>query len=76
MPPKIPFWTDATKIREEPLNEAKSAGVSCPMMEFGPDGAFACDLRDDPTASSFLQANGLQAGKFVCCIPRLRNTPY
>lgn len=58
------------------LNKAKSAGISCPIMAFGPDGAFACDLRDDETASSFLEANGLQSGKFVCCIPRLRNTPY
>ena len=27
-----------------------------------------------PTA--FLQANGLEPGKFLCCIPRLRYTPY
>ncbi len=45
-------------------------------MEFGPDGAFACDLRDDETASAFLDAHGLEPGQFLCCIPRLRYTPY
>ena len=45
-------------------------------MEFAPDGAFACDLRNDAAAAAFLRANGLEEGKFLCCIPRLRNTPY
>jgi hypothetical protein len=45
-------------------------------MEFGPDGAFACDLKDDEKATAFLEANGLEEGKFLCCIPRLRYTPY
>ena len=45
-------------------------------MEFGPDGAFACDLRDDARAIAFLQANGLEDGKFLCCLSRLRYTPY
>ncbi len=47
-----------------------------PTIEFGPDGAFATDLRDDGTALRFLEQNGLRPGKFVCCIPRLRYTPY
>jgi polysaccharide pyruvyl transferase WcaK-like protein len=55
---------------------AKQKGCASPIMEFGPDGAFACDLRDDAAAESFLQTNGLEAGKFLCCIPRLRFTPY
>jgi hypothetical protein len=45
-------------------------------MEFGPDGAFATDLRDDTKAEAFLQANDLEIGRFLCCIPRLRYTPY
>ncbi len=45
-------------------------------MEFGPDGAFACDLRDDARADAFLKEHGLVHGKFLCCIPRLRYTPY
>jgi len=55
---------------------AKSAGCISPVMEFGPDGAFACDLKDEEKAVDFLEANGLEEGKFLCCIPRLRYTPY
>jgi polysaccharide pyruvyl transferase WcaK-like protein len=58
------------------LAKAKSDGVTCPVMAFGPDGAFACDLRNDVAATAFLRANGLEDGTFLCCIPRLRNTPY
>jgi polysaccharide pyruvyl transferase WcaK-like protein len=58
------------------LAAAKEAGVKSPVMEFGPDGAFAVDLRDDEAAENFLKANELETGKFLCCIPRLRNTPY
>jgi len=45
-------------------------------MEFGPDGAFATDLSDEDKAEKFLNANGLEDGKFLCCIARLRYTPY
>lgn len=55
---------------------AKAEGCTSPVMEFGPDGAFACDLKDDEKATAFLEANGLEEGKFLCCIPRLRYTPY
>jgi hypothetical protein len=58
------------------LNFAKEHGVKCPVMEFGPDGAFGTDLRNDATAEAFLKANGLEEGKFLCCLSRLRNTPY
>jgi Polysaccharide pyruvyl transferase len=58
------------------LEVAKKAGLTCPIMEFGPDGAFAVDLRDDAAATAYLQASGLQEGEFLCCIPRLRFTPY
>ncbi|TWU49583.1 polysaccharide pyruvyl transferase family protein [Rubripirellula reticaptiva] len=58
------------------LELAKSLGAKSPVMEFGPDGAFACDLRDANKADAFLAANGLESGKFLCCIPRLRYTPY
>ncbi len=58
------------------LAKAKSEGITCPVMEFGPDGAFAVDLRNDEAAATFMKANSLERGKFVCCIPRLRNTPY
>ena len=58
------------------LELAKQRGATCPLMEFGPDGAFATDLRDDAKAMAFLKENGLEEGKFLCCIPRLRFTPY
>lgn len=55
---------------------ARDGGVTCPIMEFGPDGAFAVDLRDDQTAEAYLKTSGLEPGQFFCCIPRLRYTPY
>jgi polysaccharide pyruvyl transferase WcaK-like protein len=58
------------------LGLAKQKGCTCPLMDFGPDGAFAVDLADDAKAEAFLKANGLEHGKFLCCIPRLRFTPY
>ena len=58
------------------LELAKKLGAKSPVMEFGPDGAFACDLRDAKKAEAFLAANELEEGKFLCCIPRLRYTPY
>ncbi|MFZ9862745.1 MAG: polysaccharide pyruvyl transferase family protein [Gemmataceae bacterium] len=58
------------------LQLAKSKGVKCPVMDFAPDGAFATDLADEAKAAAFLKANHLEEGNFVCCIPRLRYTPY
>ncbi|UUO08300.1 polysaccharide pyruvyl transferase family protein [Blastopirellula sp. J2-11] len=54
---------------------AKEKGCKAPIMQFGPDGAFACDLRDDDKAAAFMKKQGLETGKFLCCIPRLRYTP-
>lgn len=58
------------------LELAKKKGCTSPIMEFCPDGAFATDLRDDEKANAFLKQNELEEGKFLCCIPRLRFTPY
>lgn len=58
------------------LKFAKKLGANCPIMEFGPDGAFACDVRNDDAALKFINENGLEKGKFLCCIPRYRYTPY
>lgn len=58
------------------LGFIKENGVQAPIMEFGPDGAFATDLRNDAAAAKFLAQNGLEQGKFLCVIPRYRNTPY
>src|SRR5262245_50650065 len=67
---KFAFFRDSVSLKL-----AKDKGAKCPVMEFGPDGAFAVDLRTDE-ADKFLKANGLEEGKFLCCIPRLRYTPY
>jgi hypothetical protein len=58
------------------LQFAKDHGVTSPIMEFCPEGSFAVDLRNDAAADVFLKANALEEGKFLCCIPRYRNTPY
>jgi polysaccharide pyruvyl transferase WcaK-like protein len=58
------------------LKVVKDAGVTAPVIEFGPDGAFAADVRDDATATAFLQKHGLEEGKFLCFLPNLRNAPY
>lgn len=55
---------------------AKERGCTSPLMAFGPDGAFATDLRDDAAATAFLSQHNLTEGQFLCCIPRLRYTPY
>lgn len=68
---KFVFFRDSVS-----LELAKKKGCTSPVMAFGPDGAFATDLRDDARADAFLKANGLVEEKFLCCIPRLRYTPY
>jgi len=58
------------------LAKATSERIACPVMEFGPDGAFATDLRDDAAAAAFLQKNRLEDRRFLCCLARYRYTPY
>ena len=58
------------------LEVVRRAGVTSPVIEFGPDGAFAADVRNDAAATAFLRANALEEGKFLCAIPNLRNAPY
>ncbi len=54
---------------------AEEQGCDSPVMAFGPDAAFACDVRDDDSAESFLREHRLEPGRYLCCIPRLRYTP-
>jgi polysaccharide pyruvyl transferase WcaK-like protein len=68
---KFVFFRDS-----QSLELAKQLGATSPVMEFGPDGAFACDLRDPDRANAFLDQSQLEPEKFLCCIPRLRYTPY
>lgn len=48
-----------------------------PAMGWGPDTAFGIvNLRNEARATAYLRANGLEEGKFLCCIPRYRWTPF
>jgi len=58
------------------LEALKKSGLTGPKMEFGPDATFALDLRDEGAAARLLAAHQLEAGQFLCAVPRLRWTPY
>jgi polysaccharide pyruvyl transferase WcaK-like protein len=58
------------------LKHARDKGCRAPVVKFGPDAAFATDLRNDKAAIAWMEAHHLEEGKFLCCIPRLRFTPY
>jgi hypothetical protein len=50
--------------------------VKTPILEFGPDAQLGMHLRDDETGDAYRKAQGLDEGRFICVIPRLRYTPY
>ena len=54
----------------------RAQGVKTPVLEFGPDAQLGMHLRDDAKGLPWLRERGLEAGKFICVIPRLRYTPY
>jgi polysaccharide pyruvyl transferase WcaK-like protein len=58
------------------LGLAKRLGCRCPVLAFGPDGAFSFDGLDNAWSDRFLEHSGLEPGRFMCSIPRLRYTPY
>jgi len=68
---KFAFFRDSIS-----LQTARDVKITCPIMEFGPDATFACDLTNEEAASAWLKEVGLEDGKFMCCIPRLRISPY
>ena len=68
---KFVFFRDTVS-----LEIAKKKGIKAAVMDFAPDGAFACDLRNEEAALRFLSENGLKEGKFLCVIPKYRRTPY
>ena len=51
-------------------------GVRTPILEFGPDAQLGMPLRDDARGLAYLRAQGLEEGRFIAVIPRLRYTPY
>ena len=54
----------------------KSQGVKSPVVEFGPDAQLGMHLRDEAKGLAYLKSAGLEEGKFISVIPRLRYTPY
>jgi polysaccharide pyruvyl transferase WcaK-like protein len=54
----------------------KAQGVKTPVLEFGPDAQLGMHLRDDAKGYAYLKSQGLEEGKFICVVPRLRYTPY
>ena len=58
------------------LDYLRRQGVRPPLLEFGPDTQFGMTLRDDARGDAYREAHGLEEGKFLCVIPRLRYTPY
>ena len=54
----------------------KSLALKTPVQGFAPDGTFALDLLDEAPAEAFCREHGLERGRFLCVVPRLRYTPY
>lgn len=64
------IYTRETKT----LNILKNGGVKTPVLEFGPDGCFGIDVRDDKRALATMKKLGLEEKKFVTVMIRT-NTP-
>jgi polysaccharide pyruvyl transferase WcaK-like protein len=54
----------------ESLHFLRGAGVTPPILEFGPDGCFGIDVRDDAKAGAFMREHRLEPRKFICVILR------
>jgi polysaccharide pyruvyl transferase WcaK-like protein len=60
----------------ESLGNVRAMGLKGVETAFVPDGTFSVFLRDEEKAGRFMKENGLEPGRFICVIPRLRYTPY
>jgi Polysaccharide pyruvyl transferase len=58
------------------LQYLRGQKLRTPIIEFGLDGTFGIAVRDEKRAQSWLQRIGVEEGKFICVLPRLRYTPY
>jgi hypothetical protein len=58
------------------LDHLRQAGCLCPMQAFTPDAVFAMDIRNEGAGEAICRSHGLEPGRFICAIPRLRYTPY
>jgi len=50
--------------------------VRTPVLEFGPDGQLGMHIRDDGRGYAWMREHGLEDGRFIVVVPRLRYTPY
>lgn len=64
------IYTRETKT----LNILKNGGVKTPALEFGPDGCFGIDVRDDERGLATMKKLGLEEKKFITVQVRT-NTP-
>ncbi len=55
------IYTRETKT----LNILKSHGIKTPVLEFGPDGCFGIDVRDDVRGLATMKKLGLEERKFI-----------
>jgi polysaccharide pyruvyl transferase WcaK-like protein len=55
------LYTRETKT----LGTLKNAGVKTPVLEFGPDGCFGIDVRDDERGLATMKKLGLEERKFI-----------
>ncbi len=54
----------------ESLKFLREAGVTPRILEFGPDGCFGIDVRDDAKAAAFMKKHKLEARKFLAVVFR------
>lgn len=69
-PPGFLFFRDTAA-----LAAAERDNLKVPTG-FVPDGAFVFDAADEAEAAKFMAHHGLEKGRFVCCLPRYRKTPF
>jgi len=58
------------------LQYLRGQKLRTPIIELGLDGTFGIAVRDEKRAQSWLRRIGVEDGKFICVLPRLRYTPY
>lgn len=58
------------------LEIAKAEGVHSPIMGWTPDAAFGVDVENVEGALAIMKEYGLEEGKFICCNPNQRRTPF
>lgn len=58
------------------LGNLRALGLAGVETAFAPDATFALTVSNEEKAGRFIRETGLEPGKFICVIPRLRYTPY